>query len=166
LVSTNDTIGKAKSVSGRRELTLARRPITDAWLANYDVAGTDHNNIIVDYDNHAHRIDNGGGLRYRAAGNLKEHFGDEVPELEQLQDVKFNKWAAKLFKNVEVGKADDPSYATPLRVAHVPDTIIRDLVARYGPADGQDELADKIIARRDNVAKAYEHRAAFTGPFP
>ena len=48
----------------------------------YDVAGTHHNNIIVDYDNHGHRIDNGGGLRYRATGNLKQHVGDEVPELE------------------------------------------------------------------------------------
>jgi hypothetical protein len=40
-----------------------------------DVAGTHHNNIIV----HAHRIDNGGGLRYRAKGDLKEHFGDWKP---------------------------------------------------------------------------------------
>jgi hypothetical protein len=32
----------------------------DAWLSNYDVAGTHHNNVIVDYNNHAHRIDNGG----------------------------------------------------------------------------------------------------------
>jgi hypothetical protein len=31
----------------------------DAWLANYDVAGTNHNNIIIDPDNRAHRIDNG-----------------------------------------------------------------------------------------------------------
>ena len=46
-----------------------------AWLSNYDVAGTHHNNIIVDYNNHAHRIDNGGGLRYRAKRDLKEHHG-------------------------------------------------------------------------------------------
>jgi hypothetical protein len=91
------------------------------------VAGTHHNNIIVSYDNHAHRIDNGGGLRYRAAGNLKEHFGDEMPELEGLQDPKFNKWAAKLFKGVEVGK-DDPSYQTALRIAQIPDDYIRSLV--------------------------------------
>jgi hypothetical protein len=36
----------------------------DAWLANYDVAGTGHDNIIVDNNGVAHRIDSGGGLRY------------------------------------------------------------------------------------------------------
>jgi hypothetical protein len=128
----------------------------DAWLANYDVAGTHHNNVIVDYNNHAHRIDNGGGVRYRATGNLKEHFGDEVPELEDLHDPEMNRWAARLFKGVEVGK-DDPSYETALRIAQIPDDYIRVLVGVYGPGSRKenDELADTIIARRDNVAKAY-----------
>jgi hypothetical protein len=64
----------------------------DAWLSNYDVAGTHHNNVIVDYDNHAHRIDAGGGLRYRAKGDLKEHFDDDaIDELFNLQNEKYNK---------------------------------------------------------------------------
>jgi hypothetical protein len=127
----------------------------DAWL-NYNVAGTHHNNIIVDYDNRAHRIDNGGGLRYRATGALKQHLGDEVPELKDLHNPEMNKWAAKLFKGVEVGK-HDLSYQTALRIAQIPDDYIRSLVGVYGPESREknDELADIIIARRDAVAKAY-----------
>jgi hypothetical protein len=129
----------------------------DAWLANYDVAGTHHNNIIVDYDNHAHRIDNGGGVRYRATGNLKEHFNnDAIDELFNLGDPKFNEWAAKLYKDVSFGK-DTPSYQTALRIAQIPDDHIRTLVGVYGPESREknDELADKLIARRNSIAKAY-----------
>jgi hypothetical protein len=68
----------------------------DAWLANYDVAGTHHNNIIVALNNRAARIDNGGALRYRAKGDLKEHFGDDATdELFNLGNEEHNKWAAK-----------------------------------------------------------------------
>jgi hypothetical protein len=129
----------------------------DAWLANYDVAGTHHNNIIVGPDNHAHRIDAGGGVRYRATGNLKEHFNhDAVDELFGLGNPKFNNWSAKLYDNVDFGK-DTPGYPTALRIAQIPDDYIRVLVGVYGPGSRKenDELADTIIARRDNVAKAY-----------
>jgi hypothetical protein len=129
----------------------------DAWLANYDVAGTNHNNIIIDHDNRAHRIDAGGGLRYRAKGDLKEHFDDDaIDELFNLQNEKYNKWAAKLFGDVEFGK-DSPGYPTALRIAYIPDHYVRALVGVYGPASREenDELADKLISRRDSIAKAY-----------
>jgi hypothetical protein len=122
-----------------------------------DVAGTNHNNIIIDHDNRAHRIDAGGGLRYRAKGDLKQNFGDNaVDELFNLQNPKYNKWAAKLFEDTEFGK-DTPGYQTAQRIAQIPDGHIRTLVGVYGPESREEnnKLADTIIARRDNVAKAY-----------
>jgi hypothetical protein len=129
----------------------------DAWLANYDVAGTNHNNIIIDHDNRAHRIDAGGGLRYRAKGDLKEHFDDDaINELFDLQNPKYNEWAAKLFDDVDIGP-NSSGYATAQRIAHIPDDHIRTLVGVYGPESREEnnKLADTIIARRDNVARAY-----------
>ena len=43
------------------------------------------------------------------------------------------------------------------RVASIPDDHIRTLVGVYGPESREenDKLANTIIARRDNVAKAY-----------
>jgi hypothetical protein len=79
-----------------------------------------------------------------------------VPELEGLKDKEFNKWAAKLFKGVKISR-DDPSYETALRIAQIPDHHIRALVGVHGPQSREenDKLADTVIARRDNVAKAY-----------
>ena len=101
-------------------------------------------------------MDSGGGLRYRATGKLKEHLDNEVPDLKDLHNPEFNKWAAKLFKGVEVSK-HDPSYETALRIAQIPDHHISPLVGVYGPESREknDELADTIIARRDAVARAY-----------
>jgi hypothetical protein len=129
----------------------------DAWLANYDVAGTHHNNIIVDDDDRAWRIDNGGGLRYRATGKPKEHWDkDATEELEGLQSKEHNKWSARLFKDVKVAK-NDPSYQGAVRVSQVPDDVIERLVNRYGPGIDKDkeQISDIIKARRDSIAKAY-----------
>jgi hypothetical protein len=125
--------------------------------ANYDVAGTHHNNIIVGLDNIARRIDAGGGVRYRATGNLKEHFNDDATdELFGLGNPKFNKWSAKLFNDLDFGP-NSSGYETAQRIARVPDNIIRTLTGIYGPSERQenDALAHTIIARRDSIAKAY-----------
>jgi hypothetical protein len=96
-------------------------------------------------------------LRYRAKGDLKEHFDDDaIDELFNLQNEKYNKWAAKLFEDVEFGK-NTPGYETAQRIAQIPDHHIRALVGPYGPQSREenDKLADTIIARRDAVAKSY-----------
>jgi hypothetical protein len=129
----------------------------DAWLANFDVAGTHHANVVIDHNNRAHRIDAGGGLRYRAQGSLKTHFGDDATnELFDLGDPEHNEWSAKLFHDVDFGK-DTPGYPTALRIAQIPDDHIRSLVGVYGPQSREqnDKLASTIIARRNAVAKAY-----------
>jgi hypothetical protein len=72
-------------------------------------------------------------VRYRATGNLKEHFdNDAIDELFNLQNPKYNEWSSKLFDGVEFGK-DSPGYPTALRIAQIPDNHIRTLVGIYGP---------------------------------
>lgn len=56
----------------------------DALLANWDVAGSGMDNILVDADGNAIRIDNGGSMRFRAKGGAKE-FGGAVKELESMR---------------------------------------------------------------------------------
>jgi hypothetical protein len=62
----------------------------------------------------------------------------------------------KLYKDVDFGK-DSPGYQTALNIAWMPDDYIRSIVGIYGPQSRKenDELADKIIARRDSIARAY-----------
>jgi hypothetical protein len=72
----------------------------DAILANHDVVGLDHDNVMFTPDGQAHRMDNGGSLKYRAQGKLKSPFTDDaVPELETMRDPKYG--AGKIFQGLD-----------------------------------------------------------------
>jgi hypothetical protein len=136
----------------------------DAWLANGDVIGAGienpKGNILVSHGERgkpeATRIDFGGALGYSGLGTPKpEHlFGNSVaPYLKGLRDESINPTAAEAFHSHVIG----PENETAQRIAALPDQVIRDNVDRYGPTDAKakKQLADKIIARRDDIAKQY-----------
>ncbi len=61
--------------------------VMDAWLANWDVVGLEGDNLLVDRDGRAVRIDQGGALTTRAQGGPKgEAFGPTVSEISTLPD--------------------------------------------------------------------------------
>ena len=75
---------------------------TDAMLGNWDVIGASGDNVIVDKDGVAWRVDNGGGLFYRAQGATKgQSFGDEPVALWTMRDKKVNEQAAKYFGDLK-----------------------------------------------------------------
>ena len=126
----------------------------DAWLANWDAIGADKENILVNPKTlDAYRIDQGGALGFRAKGSPKgEAFGDTVHELEEMKSPKYT--SGQVFS----GLKPDPDNRTAQRIAAVPDETIRQLVAQYvGPEEayGKNSLADKLIARRDDLAEKY-----------
>lgn len=45
----------------------------DAWLANWDVVGLLHDNLLVNENSRAVRVDVGGSLLYRAQGEPQPH---------------------------------------------------------------------------------------------
>lgn len=73
--------------------------LMDALLGNWDVAGQNLDNMLVDSEGKVWRIDNGGSLDFRAQGANKtaSEWGDTVPELKTMRDAKKNPSAAKLF---------------------------------------------------------------------
>ena len=124
--------------------------VADAWLANWDVVGQTNDNLLVK-NGEAYRVDTGGGLLYRAQGAAKgDAFGNTVGEIDSLRDPKTNPQAAKIFKHVTKAQLTDGAEA----VAAITDKQIRDLVFEYGPGTDSDKaaLADKMIARRDDIA--------------
>ena len=46
--------------------------IVDSLFANWDVLGTDQDNVLIDKDGHAWRIDNGSSFGFRAQGSRKK----------------------------------------------------------------------------------------------
>ncbi len=80
---------------------IGKHLAADALLANWDVIGLDQDNILIS-GGKPFRIDNGGGLRYRARGAEKGYmFADRVIELDVLRDERGrNPEAAEVFKVV------------------------------------------------------------------
>lgn len=81
------------------EAELRKHFLADALLGNWDAIGMGADNILVGKDGTVYHIDNGGSLRYRAQGALKDpgKFGSIVAELQSLRDPKVNPQTAKVF---------------------------------------------------------------------
>ena len=58
--------------------------VVDAYLANWDVVGLVHDNIVRGADGRMHRVDNGGSLTFRAMGGPKDFSPDDIPELKNM----------------------------------------------------------------------------------
>jgi len=54
--------------------------VADAFVGNWDVIGQVYDNILVDSKGKVWRVDNGGGLRFRAQGDLKSKAATEFNE--------------------------------------------------------------------------------------
>jgi hypothetical protein len=126
----------------------------DAWLANWDVAGLVNDNIIIDEDGNAFRIDTGGSLLYRAMGAPKgSAFGGEVTELETLRDPKKNAASAALFGDMTDEDIKN-SASKLLDISHDDiDNLVDSLVADEESAT---QLKDTLKARRNFILEKYD----------
>lgn len=126
----------------------------DAWLGNHDVVGMGHDNLLKTKEGNAIRIDVGGALLYRAQGGAKgAAFGTEVVETESLLDKKTNSYAASVFSGISEQKLVDSIAA----VLEIPDDAIVKAVEKFGPGSAAEKkaLADKLIARKQSLAKKF-----------
>lgn len=69
----------------------------DAILGNWDVVGLNSDNILIDKKGEVWRIDNGGALKYRAQGGLKQEFNQYPLEFWSMRDQTRN---SRLSSNV------------------------------------------------------------------
>lgn len=124
----------------------------DAWLANHDVVGLGFDNLQLDANGNAMRVDAGGSLEYRAQGAKKE-FGDTVTEIDTLRDKSINDKSAAVFGKMT--KADIT--ASVANVLKVSSAQIYALVNTYGPgnADDKAKLAATLIARKADLLAKY-----------
>ena len=132
----------------------ARRDFAaDAWLANWDTVGASYDNIRLkstDDGIKAIRVDPGGSLDYRAMGKTKgAAFDAKATEWTTMRDSGVNPQSAAVF-----GKMGDADLkASAMKVAAVDDATIKALVAKNLPEPAATKMADKLIARRDAIAK-------------
>lgn len=128
----------------------------DAWLANWDVAGTGYDNLLVDKDGRAVRIDTGGSLLFRAQGSPKgSAFGGVVGETKSFLDPN-NHWSYSVFRDI----AQKDIVAGVKCIAAIPDERIRALVDRHGPGNrkARAELAQTLIQRKKNLIGKFANK--------
>ena len=120
----------------------------DAWLANWDVAGMGHDNI-VEHDGKMYRIDTGGALYKRARGGDKQSFyNSEVSEIDTLRDSQMNPSSARVFSRVT---DEDIRYGVGL-LAEIDNDRINELVQQsHLPDEEKDRVANALIARKQNL---------------
>lgn len=137
-----------------------------AWLANWDYAGLDFDNIDA-YGNIV--LDAGGSLLWRAMGGPKgDAFGPVVSELKTLVDPSIAPQNAKIFSYVT---PDDLKRQMVELVVMFSDTVIENIVNEaYAKAYGvknvndletsvvveADSLIDTLAQRRDYLANAVQ----------
>lgn len=141
------------AAAAKAEAQLREHFVADALIGNWDVVGSNHDNIHVGKDGTAYRIDNGGSLRYRAQGALKasHQFGDQVGELDTLRNPRMNSTAASVYDKV-----------TDADISKQIGGIVkdRDKILAAAPAAVRDQLGKRIDWLAAHKAKLDAPKAA------
>lgn len=118
----------------------------DAWLANWDVAGLNFDNVLADENNEPVRIDPGGALLYRAQGAEKGNaFGSTVGEWESL---KTGKQASKVYGDI----SDEERNKSAELVRDISDDDIKAIVESVGfSPDEEDHLYGTLLLRKEDI---------------
>jgi SPP1 gp7 family putative phage head morphogenesis protein len=116
----------------------------DVLMGNWDVIGMGKDNILVDKDGMPWRIDNGGSLRFRAMGSLKNDAWNAYPdELWTLRDAAKNPQTAEMFKDLRL-----------VDVAHKMQTF--DIDALEAPEEVKAVLRERWKNLKDVTTKALD----------
>lgn len=150
-----EELSKASADDRRAILAEVRKGfVADALLGNWDAAGLDHDNMLVEREHltggkptRVWRIDNGGSLRFRAQGARKPEgaFGPAVTEIDTLRNPQINSSASEVYGDVTpaemstnlatiLGRLDEVKAATPPTLRPVIAARLEDLVHRLPTA--------------------------------
>tara|TARA_B100000513_G_scaffold189667_1_gene113565 strand:- start:339 stop:5408 length:5070 start_codon:yes stop_codon:yes gene_type:complete len=128
----------------------------DAWLANWDVIGEGGAKSLnlkrLKDGSGALRLDTGGSLIYRAKGELKDFSKNSVLEIRSLRTSSINPNATEVFKNLN----NDKIAVGVAKIVKITDDEIRNVVAEILPANMVDEITEKLIGRKNDLAKRFK----------
>lgn len=123
----------------------------DAWLANWDVAGLDYDNILTDENGNPVRVDPGGALLYRAQGAPKGNaFGNDATEWESLRgETSMNSTATPIFEDMTDQQLFDSASKVMAFSDEDIDNIVDSLFFDEGP--DPDTIKERLKSRRDSI---------------
>lgn len=122
----------------------------DALFSNRDVVGLDYDNILVDKQGRAWRIDNGGSFRFRAQGSRKGDWDDYATDLWTLRDKAINPQTGDVFDGLDFYTISDQVLDLHRR---------RDAILASVPADIQETLDRRLRHLRDMAVTGQDLQA-------
>jgi hypothetical protein len=131
----------------------------DAWLANWDVAGTGYDNIVSDANGDPVRVDPGGALLFRAQGAPKgDAFNAEATEIDTLINGK-NQYSTAVFGSM----TEEQKLESAKALQKISDQQIDQLVSGIVSSDPQkaSELAELLKLRRKSILEKYDLSTIF-----
>jgi len=127
-----------------------------AWLANWDVVGLVYDNLMVDGDGRVVHVDTGGALKFRAQGEPKGGAWNE--EGSEFATLRVMGQAGEVFGGMST--TDLQNSAAQLRKM-TDETIQSAVEGVMGVGAESTEMADTLIARRDNILNVAFDRGQF-----
>jgi hypothetical protein len=124
----------------------------DAWIANWDVAGSAYDNIVSDANSNPVRVDPGGALLFRARGEPKGGaFNDSANEIDTLADGT-NPQSAEVFGSM----TEEQKKKAAARLKWITPKEIEELVgSQISDPNVAESLAQTLIARRQNILERF-----------
>lgn len=130
--------------SQKNSLDVQNGFVVDAYLANWDVVGSDYDNMVRGNDGF-YRIDNGGSLIFRARGGDKEYSSESIPELETMLDSSYT--AGDVFSGIT--KKTIMRQAKKL-IAGLSVEDIQEIVEKSGlEGENKERVLEGLIGRRE-----------------
>ena len=118
--------------------------VIDAWLANWDVIGPQHDNTQKS-GGKIIKVDSGGALGFHGAGSPKA-FPNQVSELESMRDPYTAKVAHKVFGQIE----EQNLIKGAQKLSQVTDAHI-DAIVNASQVTNKSKMAATLKARRDDI---------------
>ena len=142
--SWDENLEKIKISDMANEPGIMNSFVIDAWLANWDVVGPQHDNMQKS-GNQIVKIDSGGALKFGGAGGAKA-FTSDVKELESMRDPDLGKVAHKVFQNI----TEENLKAGAQVLKSVKDSHI-DAIVDASQVPDKEGMKATLKARRDDI---------------
>ena len=144
LSNWNENLEKIKISDMANEPGIMNSFVIDAWLANWDVVGPQHDNMQKS-GNQIVKIDSGGALKFGGAGGAKA-FTNDVKELESMRDPDLGKVAHEVFQNI----TEENLKAGAQVLKSVKDSHI-DAIVDASQVPDKEKMKATLKARRDDI---------------
>lgn len=130
--------------------------LADAYLDNYDVAGSDADNVVLDTQGRYVRMDNGSSLFFRATSGRKtvgsryEYLEDSVPEIDEFR-LESTNLAARVYSKAVI--SEEMLNSQTRKLLQVLTSEVIEKLTKLSNYSKQADMNRHLLGRREYLCK-------------